>query len=154
MIDADSSKHEQYIQRACELAREAGERGDDPYGSLLVHDDEIIMEATNRINTENDISHHPELALARRATQELKPEIAAETILYTSTEPCPMCSTAMVYAAIGGVVYSVSGKQASELRGGGTGGIPCDEVFERLGADISVAGPLLEDEGKSVHRSF
>jgi tRNA(Arg) A34 adenosine deaminase TadA len=65
-----------------------------------------------------------------------------------------MCSTGMVYAGLGAVVYSVSGARASELRGGGTGGIPSDEVFERLGADIAVHGPVLPDEGEAVHREY
>jgi len=153
-MNIETLDHEIYIKRTCELAREAGERDDDPYGSLLVHDGEVIMEETNRINTENDISYHPELVLARRAAEELEPEVVAETIMYTSTEPCSMCSTGMAYAGLGGVVYSVSGEHASELRGGGTGGIPCDEVFDRLGADITVLGPVLKDEGTAVHRSF
>jgi tRNA(Arg) A34 adenosine deaminase TadA len=152
--NSDSGAHETYIERACELAREAANRGDDPYGSLLVYDDEIIMEATNRTRTDDDVAAHPELALARRAAAELDPEIVSETVMYTSTEPCPMCSTGMSYARLGAVVYSVSGAQASEIRGGGTGGIPCDEVFDRLGADINVVGPVLPEEGKSVHHSF
>ncbi len=154
IADSDSDTHEQYIKRACELARKAAKQGDDPYGSLLVYDDEIIMEATNKINTEDDVAAHPELSLARQAAAELDAETISETVMYTSTEPCPMCSTGMSYAGLGAVVYSISGEEASEIRGGGTGGIPCDEVFDRLGATIDVVGPVLPDEGESIHRSF
>jgi len=154
MDEFDSLDHEKFIERACELAREAGERGDGPYGSLLVVDGEIVMEESNRENTDGDLSLHPELTLARRAPEELGKEVAKKAIMYTSTEPCPMCSTGMAYANLRAVVYSVSGERASELRGGGTGGIPSDEVFERLGADIDVYGPVLEEEGVAVHEDF
>ncbi len=153
MTEFDSLNHERYIQRSFELAQEAADRGDEPYGSLLVYDDEIIMEERNCINTGNDVSLHPELTLARRAARELKPEVAEETVMYTSTEPCAMCSTGMAYTNLGGVVYSVSGKRASKIRGE-NGKIPCDEVFERLGVDITVIGPVSEDQGIAVHRSF
>jgi tRNA(Arg) A34 adenosine deaminase TadA len=152
--DLDSLDHEQFIDRACDLARQAGDRGDGPYGSLLVVDDEVVMEETNRERTDDDLALHPELTLARRAASELDPETAAEAVMYTSTEPCPMCSTGMVYAGLGAVVYSVSGARAVELRGGGTGGIPSEEVFDRLGADVAVHGPVLPEAGEAVHREY
>ena len=154
MSDIDAADHEQYIQRACELARTAGERGDGPYGSLLVVAGEIVMEETNRERTDDDLALHPELTLARRAPRELGPEKASEAVMYTSTEPCPMCATGMAYAGLDAVVYSVSGARAAALRGGGTGGIPCGEVFDRVGADIDVVGPVCPDEGEAVHEAF
>jgi len=154
MSDLESLDHEQFIDRACELARTAGDRGDGPYGSLLVVDGEIVMEETNRERTDEDLALHPELTLARRAPPELGRESTSEAVMYTSTEPCPMCSTGMAYAGLDAVVYSVSGERASELRGGGTGGIPCDEVFDRLGADISVIGPVAQATGEAVHERY
>lgn len=154
MSDLGSLDHERFIERACELARTAGERGDGPYGSLLVVDGEIVMEETNRERTDDDLALHPELTLARRAPQELGPEKASDAVMYTSTEPCPMCATGMAYAGLDAVVYSVSGSRAAELRGGGTGGIPCDEVFDRLDAEIAVLGPVLPASGEAVHEAF
>jgi len=152
--DIDSLDHEQFIDRACELARTAGDRGDGPYGSLLVVDGEIVMEETNREHTNEDLALHPELTLARRAPPELGPDATSEAIMYTSTEPCPMCATGMAYAGLDAVVYSVSGERASELRGGGTGGIPCDEVFDRVGADITVIKSVGKEEGERVHKEY
>jgi len=154
MSECESGDHEQFIDRACELARTAGKRGDGPYGSVLVVDGEIVMEETNRERTDDDLALHPELTLARRAPRELGLAKTAEAIMYTSTEPCPMCATGMAYAGLDAVVYSVSGARAAELRGGGTGGIPCGEVFERLDADIDVVGPVCPDEGEAVHEAF
>jgi tRNA(Arg) A34 adenosine deaminase TadA len=79
--------------------------GDDPYGFLLVHDDEIIMEARNGIHTD-DVAAHLELALERRAAK-LDAEMINEKVMYTNTERCPMCSTGMSYVGVEAVVYNV-----------------------------------------------
>lgn len=64
-----------------------------------------------------------------------------------------MCATGMVYAGLGGVVYSVSGERAAEVVGG-TASIPCDEIVERYDAEMAVYGPVLESAGLDVHREF
>ncbi|MFW6265470.1 MAG: nucleoside deaminase [Halanaeroarchaeum sp.] len=149
----DERDHEAYVRRAIELAREAGERGDGPYGSILVKEGEIVAEASNREHTDDDIALHPELMLARAAANEMSPEERGETVMYTSTEPCPMCATGIVYAGLGGVVYSVSGA-AVEAAVGGETGFPCEAVFDSFGADVAVVGDVLESEGLDVHREF
>jgi len=149
----DSLDHERHVRRALELAREAGKRGDGPYGSVLVRDGTVIDEATNREHTDDDLGLHPELTLARRAGRQLSPEARAETVLYTSTEPCPMCATGIVYAGLGGVVYSVSGT-AVEATVGGETGLDCETVFESFDADIPTVGDVLQSDGLDVHRRY
>lgn len=152
-MDIESLDHEPFLERAIELAREAGDRGDGPYGSVLVRDGEIVAEATNREHTDDDIALHPELTLAREAASEMTAEERAETVMYTSTEPCPMCATGIVYAGLGGVVYSVSGA-AVEATVGGETGFPCEAVFDSFGADVPVVGSVLESDGLAVHREY
>jgi tRNA(Arg) A34 adenosine deaminase TadA len=152
-MDLEPLDHEAPMERAIELAEQAGERGDGHYGAVLVRDGDVVMEERNRISTDDDLALHPELTLARRAGSELTSGERADTVMYTSTEPCPMCATGVAYAGLGGVVYSVSEERAAELRGG-SGGIPCDEVFERLGADVAVEGGVLKEAGLDVHRRF
>lgn len=69
---ADTFDHESHMQKAFDLAREAVERGDRPFGSVLVRDDSVVMRESNRVNTEDDIRRHPELHLAYRACRELR----------------------------------------------------------------------------------
>ncbi|UPW01273.1 nucleoside deaminase [Halorussus gelatinilyticus] len=153
MSDLDALDHSSHVRRAIDLAREAGDRGDGPYGSLLVRDGEVVMEETNRENTDDDIALHPELTLARRAAREFSPAERAETVMYTSTEPCPMCAGGIAIAGLGGVVYSVSAKRLGE-EFGGPNGVPCGEIFERRGREIPVVGDVLADEGMALHREF
>lgn len=150
MPDLDALDHETHIRRTLDLAREAADRGDGPYGSLLVLDGDVVMEERNRESTDDDIALHPELTLARRAAQELSADERARTVMYTSTEPCPMCAGGMAIAGLGAVVFSVSCEAAADIRGDEPG-FPCDAVFESKGADIVVRGPVLPDEGAAVH---
>jgi tRNA(Arg) A34 adenosine deaminase TadA len=142
--------HESHMRRALELAREAVARGDNPFGSVLVRDDAVIMTASNRVNTERDIRRHPELDLAFRACRELTPAARAETIMYTSTEPCPMCSGGLASAGFDGVVYSVSAPEIAEF----TGSEPPTRCADIFGGTTDVVGPVLNEEGRQLHEEF
>lgn len=148
--DFDEFDHETHMRRAFELAREAVDRGDRPFGSVLVREDEVVMADSNRVLTENDVRRHPELHLAYRACRELTPEERAETVMYTSTEPCPMCAGGMVTAGFGRVVYGVGGDEIAEFTG--------SESSVRSAAildDVTdVVGPVLNEEGRRLHEEF
>lgn len=147
-MDLDAFDHESHMREAIDCAREAAARGDEPYGSVLVKDDEVVMRAGNRIDTENDIREHPELTLAKRAAAERDdPE---DLVMYTSTEPCPMCSGGIDIAGLRAVVYSVSGERAAELRGGSPL-LSSTEVFEAGGGDVDVIPDVLREEGEKLH---
>jgi tRNA(Arg) A34 adenosine deaminase TadA len=138
------------MERAIELAHEAVDRGDRPFGSVLVRDDEIVMTASNRVNTEDDIRRHPELHLAHRACREMSSADRAETVMYTSTEPCPMCAGGLVSANLDRVIYSVSGAEIAEF----TGSEPAVRADEILAGVTDVTGPVLNEQGRAVHESF
>lgn len=146
----DDFDHEAHMRRAFELAREATNRGDRPYGSVLIRDDAVVMADSNRVLTEDDVRRHPELHLAYRACRELDPDERAATVMYTSTEPCPMCAGGMATAGFGRVVYSVGGDELPDFGH--------DEPSVRSATilnDITeVAGPVLNDEGRRIHHEF
>lgn len=148
-MEFDDFDHESHIRRAIALAREAVDRGDRPFGSVLARDDTVVMAASNRVNTENDVRRHPELDLAVRARRELGPGERAETVMYTSTEPCPMCAGGIRQAGLGRVVYSVGGDELREF----TGSDPPPRAAEILD-DTEVVGPVLNEDGRAVHAEF
>ncbi|MFA9501876.1 nucleoside deaminase [Natrinema sp. H-ect1] len=143
-----------YVRRAIDLAESAVENGNTPFGSLLVVDDEVVRTAENTTLTDDDVSAHPEFKLARWAARELEPAERAACTMYTSTEPCPMCASAIVYAGLDRVVYSVPVDSLAGIRDDGVIEIPCAEVLERADADTSVDGPVLEDEGLELHEDY
>jgi len=150
MTDFERFDHDSHMRRAFDLAREAADRGDRPFGSVLVRDDEIVMEASNRVVTEADVRRHPELHLAYRAHREFDPETRAETVMYTSTEPCPMCAGGLRYAGLGRVVYSVGGDEIGEF----SGADPTVRSAEILDGITEVVGPVLNEGGRAIHEEF
>jgi tRNA(Arg) A34 adenosine deaminase TadA len=152
-VNLDALDHDRYTERALELAREAAARGDEPFGSLLVQNGEIVAEARNAVTTEDDLRRHPELDLAYRAAREYDAVTRGETVMYTSTEPCPMCAGGIAIADLGAVVYSVSAARLGELLDGPVG-VPCGEIFERRGAGTESVGPVLPEAGEAVHRDY
>ena len=81
------------LRRAIELAVQGRSSGEAPFGSLLAGPDgEILVESWNTELADQDISAHPELKLAVWAARELDPAVAAGTTMYTSCQPCGMCT--------------------------------------------------------------
>ncbi|WP_299236600.1 nucleoside deaminase [Natronomonas sp.] len=148
MSEFETFDHESHMAEAIELAGDAADRGDRPFGSVLVRDDEIVMRESNRVVTEDDIRRHPELHLAYRARRELDAAARAESVMYTSTEPCPMCSGGIRYAGLGRIVYSVSAGEVVEF----TGREPATRADEIL--DCAVVGPVSNAAGRAVHEAY
>ena len=90
-----------YLRRCVELAAEALEAGDEPFGSVLVAaDGAIVVEDRNRV-AGGDRTRHPEFELARWAAENLSPEKRAAATVYTSGEHCPMCAAAHAGVGLG-----------------------------------------------------
>jgi tRNA(Arg) A34 adenosine deaminase TadA len=68
--------------------------------------------------TESDPRRHPELDLAVEAKREFTADERARTVMYTSTEPCPMCAGGLRSAGLARVVYSVGGDEILSIHQG------------------------------------
>jgi len=147
-----------YIRIAINLAQQARDRGNHPFGALLVADNgEILLEAENSVVTGNDSTGHAETNLMRKASAEYDPEFLANCSVYTSTEPCPMCSGAIFWSNVRRVVYGLSEQKLYEMIGWDSEDIlflPSREIFEQGHKQIKVVGPILEDEAREVHLGF
>ena len=84
-----------HLRRAMALARKSRERGDDPFGAVLVDKDgRVLAEGLNTETTGRDVTGHAETNLIRAASQSVDAETFASSSLYASGEPCAMCSAA------------------------------------------------------------
>lgn len=114
MISETDMKH---LQRCVELARTALEKGDEPFGSVLVSaDGEVLYEDHNHV-TGGDHTQHPEFAIARWAANNMSPEERSLATVYTSGEHCPMCAAAHGWVGLGRIVYASSSEQLVEWLG-------------------------------------
>lgn len=110
---------EALLRRAIAIAANAVTVGDAPYGSLLADPDgTILVEAHNTVRRDNDITAHPELKLARWAARELDAATGLQTTMYTSCQPCEMCTGGIVRSGLGRVVYALATQQLIELNPG------------------------------------
>ena len=147
-----------HLRRAVALARQALDRGDEPFGSLLVSEQgEVLFEDHNHV-VALEATQHPEFAIARWAGTHLSPEERAASTVYTSGEHCPMCAAAHGWAGLGRIVYAVSSAQLTAWRAA-WGGPASPVTAYPIGAlvpGITVDGPApeLEDEVRGLHARF
>lgn len=102
------------LRRCVDLAREALDEGDEPFGSVLVdRDGQRRFEDHNRVSG-GDATRHPEFAIARWAAENMPPPDRAAATVYTSGEHCPMCAAAHAWVGLGRIVYATSSAQLRE----------------------------------------
>ncbi|PIE32652.1 tRNA-specific adenosine deaminase [candidate division KSB3 bacterium] len=159
MKDTYTVEDTYFLRLAIQQAKEAREHGNHPFGAVLVSEaGEVLLSAQNTVNTERDATGHAETNLMRKASRAYSRDFLRTCIMYTSTEPCAMCSGATYWAGVGKVVYGLSESELYKLTGDNpenlTMHLPCREVLARGQQETEVVGPLLEDEAKEVHQGF
>jgi tRNA(Arg) A34 adenosine deaminase TadA len=148
--------HHHFLTLAYDVARRAHDEGSHPFGAILVDEQgEVLMEQGNAYRPYHDMTGHAERVLMTRASQTWRPQYLATCTMYTSAEPCAMCSGAAYWAGIGRVVYGLSEARLKQITGdhpeNPTLDLPCRTVFASGQRRVEVIGPLLEDEGAALH---
>ena len=148
-----------HLNRCVELATEALEKGDQPFGSVLVSaDGEVLFEDHNHIAS-GDYTQHPEFNIARWSGQNMTPDERAKATVYTSGEHCPMCSAAHGLVGLGRIVYASSSKQLGQWkeefgveRTSKTKSLSIEDVL----VDPILEGPVPELTGqvKELHKKY
>ena len=153
-----SAADEVHLARALDVARRSRDNGNHPFGAILVAGDGAVIESQNTVVTTGDPTGHAETNLVRLVSGRLSSDERHASTLYTSTEPCVMCSGAIYWAGIGRVVYALPeqllGQMVPEQGGEPTLDLPCRDVFARGGNTVAVAGPALITEAADVHAGF
>lgn len=153
-----SPADEAFLRHAITVAQQSRASGNHPFGAILVAPDGAIIEGQNTVVTGSDATGHAETNLVRLASAQLTADERTHSTLYTSTEPCAMCSGAIYWAGIGRVVYALPEQDLAAMvphqDGEPTMDLPCREVFVRGGRTVSVAGPALIPEAAAVHEGF
>ncbi len=134
------------LRRCIELATEAVDAGDEPFGSVLVSaKGDVLFEDRNRISS-GDPTLHPEFAIVQWATKHLSPDERRSATVYTSGEHCAMCAAAHGLANMGRIVYATSTPQLIEWLeqlGSPSLGISPLRITDVV-PDAQVVGPVAE----------
>ncbi|WP_432055621.1 nucleoside deaminase [Streptomyces sp. bgisy022] len=147
-----------HLRRCVELAAEALEAGDDPFGSVLVGGDGTVLAEDRNRTAAGDRTRHPEFALARWAAEHLTPAERAAATVYTSGEHCPMCAAAHAWVGLGRIVYAASSAQLTDwLTEFGAPAPPVRPLpVAEIAPGVEVAGPVpeLAPGIKDLHRRY
>jgi len=132
-----------FLARCVDLAREALEAGDQPFGSVLVDEAGDVLYADRNRVAGGDATRHPEFAIARWSASHLDPDQRARATVYTSGEHCPMCAAAHAWVGLGRIVYASSSEQLTRWLK--EWGVPAGPVaplpVTSVAPGVRVAGP-------------
>lgn len=116
----DPRDHETFMRRCLELAAIALDNQNTPVGSLLVLDGEIVGEGIEQLPSSLNLTGHAEIAACQDATDRRGTRLLRGSILYTTAEPCLMCSYVIRQCEIASVVYG----RETPIVGGFTSAMP------------------------------
>ena len=144
-----------HLRRCVELAGEALDDGDEPFGSVLVSGGgDVLFEDRNRVK-KGDETRHPEFEIAKWSATHLSASERAAATVYTSGEHCPMCAAAHAWVGLGRIVYAASTEQMIAWQA--EWGTPASPVaalpISAVAPRIPVDGPAIElaDEMKALY---
>ena len=157
-VDGLSADDVPHLEHAIRLAFAARDRGDHPFGAILVTPDGTIVEGLNSVETDRDPTGHAETNLVRAASAALPSDVVAASTLYTSTEPCAMCAGAIYWAVIPRVVFALASDELDRIVDAHDGdqslALASREVFARGGRPTTVVGPVALPGATDVHADF
>lgn len=148
------------LQETIRLAEESKAEGNHPFGALLADSSGTVLIACGNTHSTDGGTGHAELNVARMAAAKFSPDFLADCTLYTSVEPCSMCSGGTYWAGIGRLVYGMSETRLAELTGDNpenlTMSLPCRAVLAAGQREVMVDGPFpeLEDDIVRTHQGF
>lgn len=153
MGPVSEEKDEQFMREAIRLSQEAMRHGNEPFGAVLVRDGEIVYTNENQIYTRHDPTFHAEMGLIRRFCAQTGITDLSDYTLYSSCEPCFMCSGAMVWTKLGRLVYGASNIELEAILG--QEGSSCSEmVFEHSLHRPQVRAGVLQEESLAALRKY
>ncbi len=158
--DAPEARDLAFLRRTFVLAADSRASGKHPFAAVVVGADGLVISeaANNSLPPDGDPTQHAEVLAAAKAARLRSPAELARATLYTSAEPCCMCSGAIYWCNIGRVVYALSEERLLAITGdhpeNPTLALDCRRVFASGQHRVTVLGPLLEDEAAAVHENF
>jgi tRNA(adenine34) deaminase len=147
-VNRRESDHESHMRRCIELARLAKQQGNTPVGSVVVLDGQIIGEGIEQLPAGLVLTGHAEVLACQQAAERRGSRILRGAILFSTAEPCFMCSYVIRQAEIAEVVFAVP----TALIGGATSDYPIltTSSLAIWKPPVLVSGGLLAGECRQI----
>ena len=106
----------EYFDKAIELA-ELGVKNLEggPFGAVIVKEDKIIGYGNNKVLKEKDPTAHAEIIAIRDACKRINTHDLTGCVIYTTSEPCPMCLSAIIWSNIKEIYFGTNRKEVAEI---------------------------------------
>ena len=136
-----------FMRRALDLARQ-GERtaGASPIGCVIVMDGEVVAEGHNEVGLRHDPTAHAEMVAIRRAGAALGRDELRGATLYSTLQPCGMCTMASLWSRIGRIVYGAERDQVHRMYFEDRHLDTMNFIRDAYREDVEVIGRVLADE--------
>lgn len=149
----------QYLREAIAWSRVARDRGNRPFGAVVVAaNGHVLAEAWCNTGETGDCTGHAETNAVRQLSPQVDRAALARATLYSSAEPCVMCAGAIFWSGIGRVVFGIDAVRLRVFRGERAeqrdAELSCRDVFRASPHPIECIGPALIDEASEPHRGF
>ncbi len=146
-----NDKHEHFMKRAIDLAERGVEtNAGGPFGAVIVRNGSVIAEGWNTVTSTNDPTSHAEIMAIRRACAGLGSFQLEDCIIYSSSEPCPMCLGAIYWARPKLLVFAGSRQDAANV------GFDDQFIYDELAAPVGERKietlTLMQSEAQRVFR--
>lgn len=139
-----------FMLKAIEIAKKSSKMCEYPIGAIIVKNDEIISTGTVRRVVDGDPTSHAEIVAIREACKKLNSRSLKGCILYSTQECCPMCSSAAIWANVGGIVFGAFSEDTkcneSEKFTWRQINISCKEVLNNSSPKIELVEGFMRDE--------
>lgn len=148
-----------YLRQAIAWSRTARERGNRPFGAVIVGaDGEVLAEAYCNTSETGDCTGHAETNAVRQVSPRVSREVLAGATIYSSGEPCVMCAGAIFWSNIRRVIFGIDAVSLRVFRGDvgeqRDAELSCRDVFAASPHAIDCIGPALLDESSAPHVGF
>jgi tRNA(Arg) A34 adenosine deaminase TadA len=104
-----------FMLKAIELSISSANGTGGPFGCVIVKDDKIIAEGSNKVTFSNDPTAHAEIVAIREACSKLNTFNLSGCDLYASCEPCPMCLSAIYWSHVDNIFYANTREDAKKI---------------------------------------
>ena len=144
---------EKFMMAAIEKTRLGIRSGQTPFGACIVKGGEIISCEHNRVWETTDITAHAEITAIREACRKLGTVDLSGCTIHSTTEPCPMCFSAIHWARIGKIVFGTSIQDAADA-GFNELAISNQELKKNGCIHIQIDGGFMREENLELFREF
>ena len=105
----------EFMKRAIQLSIDSVKNGGGPFGAVIVKNDKIIAEGSNKVTSTNDPTAHGEIVAIREACKKINNFNLSGFEIYSTAEPCPLCLSAIYWARIDKIYYANTREDAQKI---------------------------------------